>query len=185
MTNTQQALREAQQHQQAGRLPEARRAFLDVLKAPSQPPIVLAQIGLSLFRLGYPADAERAFQTAVSLFPDDSAAHHNLGSFYSMRHQHVRAELSYRRATVLDPDDPDTRCALGTCLSSQGHMAEAAAQFRLAVEARPDHPTYGKRLGTALFKLHCHEEAIEVLRGVLQSNPLDTCCVISMAMRRR
>ncbi len=174
MTNTQQALHEAQQHQHAGRLPEARRAFLDVLKAPFQPPIVLGQIGLSLFRLGYPVDAEKAFKTAVSLFPDDSAAHHNLGSFYSMRQQHVRAELSYRRATVLDPDDPDTRCALGTCLSSQGHMAEAVAQFRLAVAARPDHPTYGKRLGTALFKLHCHEEAIEVLRGVLLYNPLDT-----------
>jgi protein O-GlcNAc transferase len=173
MTNTQQVLNEALQHQQAGRNAEARSAYLNVLEERSQPPIVFAEVGLSLFRLGYLTDAEKAFQTAVSWFPGDAAAHHNLGSYYSLQKQHGKAEQSYQRAASIDPNDPDTRCALGANLVSQGRLAEAVLQFRLAVAQKPDHPLYCKRLGTALFNLSCHDEAIAPLEKSLAVNPGD------------
>jgi protein O-GlcNAc transferase len=173
MTNAQQVLNEALQHQQAGRNSEARSAYLNVLEERSQPPIVFAEVGLSLFRLGFLTDAEKAFRIAVSWFPEDAAAHHNLGSYYSLQKQHGMAEESYRRAASIDPNDPDTRCALGTSLVSQGRLAEAVIQFRLAVAQKPDHPLYCKRLGTALFNLSCHDEVIVPLEKSLEVAPSD------------
>ena len=173
MPDSQQVLNEAAQHHQAGRTGEARNAYLRVLESDPPQPTVFAQVGRSLYGLGFVAEAKHAFQSGIDRFPDDWIGHHNLANYYAFQNEFAKAEFAYKRAATLNPRNADIPFSLGIVLSKQGRVSEAETQFLRAVELDPAKPEYYRSLAAAMADLSHHEEAIESLTRRLLAAPDD------------
>jgi Flp pilus assembly protein TadD len=87
----------------------------------------LAQRGLDLIAAGNPAEAVKAFRSAISADPGNFDAHHGL--IRALRDA-GRGEQSIAAAvalTALTPNDPLAHTALSISLQNAGHVPEAEA----------------------------------------------------------
>jgi Flp pilus assembly protein TadD len=102
---------------------------LDVLgraHSPDQPDwhIVSAQ-GAVLDQLGRHAEAQRYYQTALKIVPDEPTVLSNLGLSYALSKDLPNAEATLRRAAEHRPVDPRVRQNLALVIGLQGRFAEA------------------------------------------------------------
>jgi tetratricopeptide (TPR) repeat protein len=78
-------------------------------------------------------DAQKEFETALTVNPGDAKAESRLGALFSL-HGDMDAALShYRRAAELAPDDPEAQVGLGKVLMSAGQLDQALEHLRHAV----------------------------------------------------
>ncbi len=102
---------------------------LDVLgraHSPDQPDwhIVSAQ-GAVLDQLGRHAEAQRYYQTALKIVPNEPTVLSNLGLSYALSKDLPNAEATLRRAAEHRPVDPRVRQNLALVIGLQGRFAEA------------------------------------------------------------
>src|SRR5580692_3310783 len=120
-----QALRATGQRAQAGAYEQA----LDVLgraHSPDQPDWhVLSAQGAVLDQLGRHAEAQRYYQTALKIVPNEPSVLSNLGLSYALSKDLPNAEATLRRAAGYRPVDPRVRQNLALVIGLQGRFAEA------------------------------------------------------------
>jgi Flp pilus assembly protein TadD len=102
---------------------------LDVLgraHSPDQPDWhVLSAQGAVLDQLGRHAEAQRYYQTALKIVPDEPTVLSNLGLSYALSKDLPNAEATLRRAAEHRPVDPRVRQNLALVIGLQGRFAEA------------------------------------------------------------
>ena len=101
-----------------------------------------------------------AFETLVSLAPQDPVALMQLGETYRDLGRWDDATRTIQRALVIDPGPAQYWNSFGTVLGSAGKMSEAEHAFGEAVRREPTNGLYRYNHGVALQQLGRRDEAM-------------------------
>lgn len=154
----------------AGRLDEAQQSFEAATKADPRsaaPLLGLAEVALQRKK---PYDALARIRQALTVAPNDSAAHASMGRYLAMTGNVKDAEQSLRKAIELDDRSMRPRMDLADVLSSQKRWPEAAALYQAVIGAEPTHAGAHYALGLAYAQLGRADDARTAL---LKSAELD------------
>jgi len=132
------------------------------------PPLVNASIAYS--QMGEAGKAEAALLEALTLAPGDGPAHFNLGLVLAERMDVAGAQQHLRAALASNPDMAEAAYNLSLLLL-ESKPDEAVAWIRSASRLRPDNPRYAYTLALALHRAKEPDEALQVLRPVIESQP--------------
>ncbi len=127
------------------------------------------------------ADAEKAYQEAVKLAPDDPRTHLALGNLYVLEHKPGGAQFEFMKVLELDPKNAATHAALGNVYSDQNQRGLAENQFRAAVALEPDHPNYHLDLGEMLRQEGKSAGAEDQIRTAIGLSPKDAKAHLALA----
>jgi Flp pilus assembly protein TadD len=112
---------------------------LDVLSrahAPDRPDWrILSAQGAVLDQMGRHQDAQRYYETALKIVPDEPSVLSNLGLSYALSKQLPRAEATLKRAAAGQRVDPRVRQNLALVVGLQGRFAEAETIARADLPA--------------------------------------------------
>jgi Flp pilus assembly protein TadD len=115
------------------------RQALDVLgraHAPDRPDWrILSAQGAVLDQMGRHEDAQRYYETALKIVPDEPSVLSNLGLSYALSKELPRAEATLKRAAAGQRVDPRVRQNLALVVGLQGRFAEAEAIARADLPA--------------------------------------------------
>jgi len=117
-------------------------------------------IGESRVALQDSRGAVHAFETLVSLAPQDPVALMQLGETYRDLGRWDDATRTIQRALVIDPGPAQYWNSFGTVLGSAGKMSEAEHAFGEAVRREPTNGLYRYNHGVALQQLGRRDEAM-------------------------
>jgi len=122
---------------QSGRLAEARRGYLQILRVQPDHPDALHFLGLLAHQLGDSIEATRLMSRSIERNP--SAAHYlaNFGEVLRGRGQLVEAERCLRKSIELNPRSVHGHNNLGNVLRDSGEVRQAIECFRNALECDP------------------------------------------------
>src|ERR1700722_2859023 len=112
---------------------------LDVLgraHAPDRPDWrILSAQGAVLDQMGRHEEAQRYYETALKIVPDEPSVLSNLGLSYALSRDLPNAEATLRRAETHGPVDPRVRQNLALVVGLQGRFAEAETIARADLPA--------------------------------------------------
>jgi Flp pilus assembly protein TadD len=115
------------------------RQALDVLgraHAPDRPDWrILSAQGAVLDQMGRHEDAQRYYETALKIVPDEPSVLSNLGLSYALSKELPRAEATLKRAAAGQRVDPRVRQNLALVIGLQGRFAEAETIARADLPA--------------------------------------------------
>jgi Flp pilus assembly protein TadD len=96
-----------------------------------------AHLGSAYSALGQNPEAERAYEQALALKPELTAAAVNLGRLYVLGKSYAKAVEVLKGAVEKMPDSADAQHLLGEAYLQTGRLAEATAHFREALRLDP------------------------------------------------
>jgi serine/threonine protein kinase/tetratricopeptide (TPR) repeat protein len=114
------------------------------------------------------ASAARYCSAAVSIRPDSSVAHNNLGNALHDGGKFEEAIAEYHKAIELDPKFAPAHDNLGLALGKQGKWDAAMAEHRKAIELAPEFAAAYNNLGIALSNQKKLDEAIAAYRKAIR-----------------
>jgi Tfp pilus assembly protein PilF len=120
-----------------------------------------------------PVLQEALMRHRLARYPDDVAAHLNLGTLLLSQKQPAAAITHLREALRLAPEQAQALNNYGAALQSEGRIEEALEQFRHALRVQPEYPNARYNLANALLAQGKLVEAAESLRLVLAAVPGD------------
>jgi|HubBroStandDraft_1064217.scaffolds.fasta_scaffold00567_14 tetratricopeptide (TPR) repeat protein len=132
-------------------------------------------------RAGRLDEAERLYEAALALDPDDADTLHYLGVLAHQRGDHGRAVELIGRAARVRPDSAQMFCNLAEAERSAGRPAEAEASCRRALALRPDYPEAGLNLAVALFQQKRFAESETAARAALVLRPAFPAASLALA----
>ena len=115
--------------------------------------------------------AESAFRRAISINPDFSEAHNNLGNLLTIQNKWKEAEKSYRRGLQKSPNNTMLLSNIGNTLHHQGKAREAIEVLEEAIRLDPQYAYAHNNIGNVYASLGKHDEAIEVYQLALSLHP--------------
>jgi Flp pilus assembly protein TadD len=122
-------------------------------------------------QLGYWQDSITLFEHALTIAPNASTVHNNLGIELVLVQEWDRAERHFGRARDIAPESPEAYFNLGRLLAGRGRPAEAVEHLKRAVEIRPDRATSHFHLGLALRQDGRSAEAVRHLHEAARLDP--------------
>jgi len=158
--------------QDLGRPKLAVRAFrksIDIEPSPE----AYTLLGLSLERLGRPAEKKKCCRAALRLDPDYEEAHYNLAVSYKSEGQLVKAERHFRRAIEIDSKYAMAYAELGNLLRKKGEYREARRILRRSVRLDPNYFWSRIYLGVVNYLLRRLKETEENYREAVRIDPND------------
>ena len=166
---TQQLFAAALANHQAGRLKEAERLYLKILKADSRHADALHFLGVLNHQLGNSDAAVKLIRQAIDQNPRAPAFHNNLGMILFAQGKPDAAAACYERALAIKPDYAEAHYNLGVALQAQGKLDAAAACYERAVGIRPQYAEAHTNLGIIHLKrgsldaaVNCFERALSL-----------------------
>ena len=171
VTTTSEALANAVQYHEAGRLQAAEELYRQILRSEPNQADAIHLLGLVAHQRGNHEIAAEYIQRAIGLKADVAAFHTNLGEVYRAMHRFSEAVACYRRAVELKPDYAAAYYNLGNAWKDQEHPAEAVACYRRALELKPDYSVAHNNLGNAWKDLGNVDEAVACYRRTLELKP--------------
>ena len=166
-----QALEQAVQHHQAGRLNDAETIYRQILAHHPDHVDAMHLLGVLAHQVGRNDIAINLIQCALSIRPDWPEALSNLGNALKARGQLDQAVVAYQSALNLRPDFAEGHNNLGNALKEQVKLDEAIAAFRLALTVRPGYPQALNNLGNVLRLTGQLDEAIDGYRQAIALEP--------------
>ena len=127
------------------------------------------------------ADAEKAYQQAAALAPNDPRVHIALGNLYIFEHKPGDAQIEFMKVLELDPKNAATHVALGNLYNDQVQHGLAENQYRAAVALEPDRSNYRLDLAEVLEKEGKNVEAEDQIRTAIGLNPKDAKAHLALA----
>ena len=127
------------------------------------------------------ADAEKAYQEAVKLAPNDPRTHIALGNLYVFEHKQAEAQIEFMKVLEIDPKNAATHVALGNLYNDQNQRGLAENQYRAAVTLEPDRSNYHVDLGEILRQEGKTGEAEDQIRTAIGLNPKDAKAHLALA----
>jgi hypothetical protein len=128
-----QILRQAINTHQEGRLEEAEKLYLKILKIQPTHPDANNNMGVLLQGLGRFDEAEESFNKAIEIKPDYADAYNNRGVTLNKLNKLEEAEKNYRKAIELDSNNMEPRDALIT-LSKQKKLLNLIKKRKVHVK---------------------------------------------------
>ena len=170
---------------EAGRLPEAERAYHAILNVEHDHVGSLHYLGVLRAQQGRLDEAIALLRRALAHDPTLAEAHYHAGCvLHSMQH-HEAAVACFDHALALDRDYGEAHYNRGTALQALRRYASAIASYEAALEIEPDIPAIRYNLGTALQALGRHQAAIVQYEQVLAAAPdyLQARIAVAMALQ--
>ena len=134
-------------------------------------PFAWKVLGALLGQAGRTLEALNAFQNLVTLTPQDTQAHYNLGLSLKGLGKLDEAEKSFRQAIILDPNYANAYNNLGITLRELGRLEEAETNYRQAIALNPNSIEAHSNLGNILKELGRLDEAEANYRQAIALNP--------------
>ncbi len=126
-------------------------------------------------------DAEKAYQEAVKLAPNDPRTHIALGNLYIFEHKPDAAQIEFMKVLEVDPKNAATHSALGNLFSDQNQRGLAENQYRAAVALEPDRSNYHLDLGEILRQEGKAAEAEDQIRTAIGLSPKNAKAHLALA----
>lgn len=167
MTSTQQ-LEDAQRLQQAGRTPEAARAYSEILRNEPGNFHALYQLGLIFFQYRQFPEADRLLYAAARVNSGSPELFYNRGCVLQHLGRHEEALASFAHALAIAPDFLQARNNRGVTLLTLGRPKEALASFDRVLKTNPQFATVVNNRATALIALRRFSEARDAADAALR-----------------
>ncbi len=165
------AMLEALAHHQAGRWPEAERAYREITADDAGAFKAHVNLGVVLQEQGRLADAAQSFRRALALDPDFAEGHYALGTVLQEQDDPEGAMAGFRRATDLKPDYVEALNGLAIGLQKQGNPAEAIETFERALRINPQFAEAHNNLGNLYHREGRPEDAMASFRRAIKIAP--------------
>lgn len=117
------------------------------------------------------AEAEKNYQKAVQLAPNEVRTHVALGNLYVVENKTAAAQGEFMKVLELDPNNAAAHLSLGHLYATQGKYGDAESQYRAAVVLTPTNAAYRLTLGQILAKEQKSPEAEAELRTAIGLDP--------------
>lgn len=104
-------------------------------------------------------EAVSALRQAMSLDPENSDLHRELGITFLLAKEWKRARVEMMEAIRHDQADADAHNGLGYALEKLGDIDGALKEYRIATNLEPDDPSYRTHYFDALVKIQTRKEA--------------------------
>lgn len=166
-SGTQQLFAAALASHQAGRLKDAERIYLRILKADSRHADALHFLGVLNHQMGNSDIAVKLVRQAIAQNPRAPAFHNNLGMILFAQGKLDTAAAAYERAVALKPDHAEAHYNLGVALQVQGNLDAAAASYRRAAALKPDYAEAHTNLGIVLLEQGELDAAVDCFERAL------------------
>ena len=128
-------------------------------------------LGLLLQNEGKLVEAEKHWQKACQLRPEDGDMYYNWATLLILEGRITEAISNYYQAVRLKPGQAEIRNNLAVALHSVNRVEEAIVQYHEAIRCQPDHATAHFNLGVALEEQQKRDEAIEHYQMALRIKP--------------
>ena len=158
-------------HHQAGRLNEAERLYLQILKIDPGHADALHLLGVLAHQVGRNDLAVDLIGRAIAQNGRVPAFHNNLGNALKAQGKLQEAAASYAGALVHKSDHVGALFNLGLVLQTQGKLQEAAASYRRALSYKPDYAEAHGNLGNTLQAQGKLDEAVACYGRALHYRP--------------
>ena len=159
------------EHFQNGRFNDAEKLAVSITKEFPKHQFAWKVLGAVLGATGRNSEAVDANQTAVTLSPQDAAAHNNLGITLHELDRLDEAEASYTQAIALKPDFAEAHYNMGVTLQALDRLDEAETSYTQAIVLKPDYAEAHSNLGNALGEQGRLDEAEASYRLAIGSKP--------------
>jgi tetratricopeptide (TPR) repeat protein len=127
------------------------------------------------------AEAEKSYQEAMKLAPNDPRTHIALGNLYIFEHKPGDAQTEFMKVLEIDPKNAATHAALGNLYSDQNQRGLAENQYRAAVALEPDRPDYHLDLGEVLRQEGKASAAEDQIRTAIGLSPKNAKAHLALA----
>ena len=171
----------------AGRFAEAKAGLVELERVGFRHAAVHHLRGIVEHRLGEYALADRHFQEAIRLQPNQPQIHNNHGNLLRDLGRGEDALSAYERALALDPNFADATLNRALLLEAMGRIEEARAGFRAMTQLRPNDSrgwTGAGALELAAGDLAAAASAYERALAIAPTNPIAANGVARVAMQR-
>ncbi len=172
--NLPQAMQEAFQLHQQGKLREAEKLYTRILKAAPDNFDALHLLGLIKAQGGQTGEAYRLMTAALKIVPNAPDALMNLASVLHMLKRDNEALDCLDKVLTLRPGDPAATHNRGDALLALGRPAEALACFDAVLAREPRHIEALLNRGSALAALDRPQEALAAFDAALALAPSHT-----------
>jgi tetratricopeptide (TPR) repeat protein len=167
----QEAIKQAQQHEAAGRLDSAERLYLQALAASPNHAEALYSLGVLAWRAGNSQAAVSFLERAIAANPSEPEIHDALGRAYATQGRLDDAIAAYRKALALQPGFAMAHNDLGMTLTSKGELDDAIGELQTAAKLQPQSPEVQYNLGNALKRKGQLGPATWAYRKALELRP--------------
>jgi Flp pilus assembly protein TadD len=137
----------------------------------SDHPVVEAQYGVVLQRLGNHDEAARRYRLSLDRAPSNARTHNNLGRALQELGDTETAVAHYRKARLYAPDYVDAIVNLAGVIAMQGSFAEGTSLMSRAIELEPSTVDHRVNLGAVLRMQGRNEDAIARYEDALTAMP--------------
>ena len=161
-------LKKASLAHREGRLAEAEKGYLEVLKNKPDWGAVLNALGTVFMDQAQLDKAQRVFEKATELRPPYSPAYYNLARLMQLKNDHKGAISIYRAMLEKQPGFGQAWNNLGTAYRETGDLDEALSCFRRAVEFSPDMAEAWNNLGVAQDEVNMIQDAAKSYRKAIE-----------------
>ena len=166
-----QAIDLAVQHHTAGRLPQAKSIYQQILQTDHRQPVALHLLGAIAHQMGKADIAVGLITKALAIKPDYPEAHINLGNALQELGKLDEAVASYHKALAIAPEFAEAHNNLGNALQDLGQLDQAFASYHKALAIAPDYPEAHNNIGTAIQELGRSDEAAASYHKALAIRP--------------
>ncbi len=144
--------------------------------------VVVAACALQTRRqAGYWQDSIALFEHALTIAPNATTVHNNLGIELIYKRDWERAEHHFTRARDIAPQSPEAYFNLGRLLLSRGRGAEAIENLKRCADIRPDRADTHFHLGLAYRQGGRASEAIRHFREAVTLEPTSVAALSQAA----
>ncbi|MEA1990921.1 MAG: tetratricopeptide repeat protein [Thermodesulfobacteriota bacterium] len=161
-------LKKASSAHREGRLAEAEKGYLEILKKKPDWGAVLNALGTVFMDQAQPDKARRVFDKATELRPPYSPAYYNLARLKQLKNDHKGAISTYMAILEKQPDFGQAWNNLGTAYRETGDLDEALSCFRRAVEFAPGMAEAWNNLGVAQDEFNMIQDAAKSYRKAIE-----------------
>lgn len=161
----------ALKYHQAGRWPEAERAYREITA--DDPALFEAHVnlGVVLHEQGRLDAAGQSYRQALALNPDFAEVNYALGTVLLEQGDKAGAEAGFRRALDLRADYPEALNGLGIVLQKRGHLADAIESLERALKINPNFAEAHNNIGNVFRENDQYDEAVRSYREALNLMP--------------
>lgn len=129
-------------------------------------------VALYMDKADKPLLAQRGYEQALKMLPEDPMFHNNLAYYYA--EQNIKLEEAYRLVDIAiraKPGDPSILDTLGWVLYKQTKYAEAEHYLKQAVELQPNQPDLRYHLAAVYAAVNKKNEALIEVKKALALAP--------------
>ncbi len=166
-----QALQNAVQHHQAGRLQQAEALYRQILSTDPRQPDALHLLGVLAGQSGNLGAAVELIRRSIQVRPGSDEAHRNLARILADQGRLPEAVSQYRIAVQLSPHNPQNWFALGISLRMQKQAEEAITAFERVIKLDPSHGEAYSELGAVLGEQGRRDESFAAISKAVSLRP--------------